>query len=92
VPLPDAVFLNPHVVRGSVDLEHITAWSPAEILVWETKAELASSAPRAICDAECAVGAAPRIEPQSPEEYHVQEAAVRFWGLCPDCRRAAAVP
>ncbi|MGW5666020.1 Fur family transcriptional regulator [Streptomyces sp. NPDC003758] len=40
----------------------------------------------AIRDVECAVGAAPCMEPQLPKEYAVQEAAVTFWGVCPDCR------
>ncbi|MET8454085.1 Fur family transcriptional regulator [Streptomyces sp. NPDC005209] len=43
----------------------------------------------AICDVECAVGAAPCMEPRLPEEYDIQEAAVTFWGFCPDCRAAA---
>ncbi|MFJ3309499.1 Fur family transcriptional regulator [Streptomyces sp. NPDC086549] len=42
-----------------------------------------------IRDVECTVGAAPCMEPQLPEEYDIQEAAVTFWGLCPDCRAAA---
>jgi Fe2+ or Zn2+ uptake regulation protein len=44
-----------------------------------------------IRDVECTVGAAPCMEPRLPEEYDTQEAAVTFWGLCPDCRAAAAV-
>lgn len=43
----------------------------------------------AIRDVECAVGVAPCLEPQLPEEYDTQEAAVTFWGLCPDCRATA---
>jgi len=43
----------------------------------------------AIHDVECTVGAAPCMEPQLPEEFDIQEAAVTFWGLCPDCRAAA---
>jgi Fur family ferric uptake transcriptional regulator len=42
-----------------------------------------------IRDVECTVGAAPCMEPQLPEGYLTQEAAVTFWGLCPDCRAAA---
>jgi Fe2+ or Zn2+ uptake regulation protein len=44
-----------------------------------------------IRDVECTVGAAPCMEPRLPEEYDTQEAAVTFWGLCPDCRAAASV-
>ncbi|MFH8802066.1 Fur family transcriptional regulator [Streptomyces sp. NPDC017936] len=40
----------------------------------------------AIQDVTCTVGAAPCMEPQLPEEYDTQEAAVTFWGLCPGCR------
>ncbi|WP_327328097.1 transcriptional repressor [Streptomyces sp. NBC_01210] len=43
----------------------------------------------AIRDVECTVGAAPCMEPQLPKEYETQEAAVTFWGLCPDCRDSA---
>ncbi|MEV0182008.1 Fur family transcriptional regulator [Streptomyces sp. NPDC050625] len=39
-----------------------------------------------IRDVECAKGAAPCMDPQLPEEYDTQEAAVTFWGLCPGCR------
>lgn len=45
-----------------------------------------------IRDVECTVGAAPCMEPQLPEEYDTQEAAVTFWGLCPDCRATARLP
>jgi Fe2+ or Zn2+ uptake regulation protein len=41
-----------------------------------------------IRDVECARGAAPCLEPQLPEEYDIDEAAVTFWGICPDCRAA----
>ena len=44
-----------------------------------------------IRDVECAVGAAPCMEPRLPEEYDTQEAAVTFWGLCPGCRAAGPV-
>jgi len=39
----------------------------------------------AIRNVECAVGAAPCMEPRLPKEYAVLEAAVTFWGHCPDC-------
>ncbi|ANP53071.1 Fur family ferric uptake transcriptional regulator [Streptomyces griseochromogenes] len=42
----------------------------------------------AIRDVECTVGAAPCLEAHLPAEYDIQEAAVTFWGLCPDCRAA----
>ncbi|WP_344221749.1 Fur family transcriptional regulator [Kribbella sancticallisti] len=43
-------------------------------------------------DVDCAVGAAPCLEPSSHAGYVVDEAEVIFWGLCPTCaadRRAA---
>jgi Fe2+ or Zn2+ uptake regulation protein len=43
----------------------------------------------AIRDVECMVGAAPCLEPKLSGEFDIQEAAVTFWGLCPDCRAAA---
>ncbi|MGD1221510.1 Fur family transcriptional regulator [Streptomyces krungchingensis] len=42
----------------------------------------------AIRDVECSVGAAPCMEPRLPKDYDTQEAAVTFWGMCPDCRAA----
>lgn len=45
-----------------------------------------------IRDVECAVGAAPCMEPRLPADYDTQEAAVTFWGLCPGCRAAAPLP
>lgn len=45
-----------------------------------------------IRDVVCAAGTAPCMDPQLPEEYDTQEAAVTFWGLCPDCRTEAPVP
>ncbi|MEU6260904.1 Fur family transcriptional regulator [Streptomyces sp. NPDC047043] len=41
-----------------------------------------------IRNVECTEGAAPCMEPHLPEEYAIQEAAVTFWGHCPDCRVA----
>ncbi|MFD3454451.1 Fur family transcriptional regulator [Streptomyces sp. NPDC058691] len=40
-------------------------------------------------DVECAVGRAPCLDPGLPDSYEVDEAAVTFWGLCPDCNDAA---
>ncbi|MDX6626873.1 MAG: Fur family transcriptional regulator, stress-responsive regulator [Solirubrobacterales bacterium] len=42
-------------------------------------------------DIDCAVGAAPCLEPgASTGGFAVDEAEVTFWGLCPDCQSAAA--
>ncbi len=36
-------------------------------------------------DVDCAVGAAPCLEPSDHRGFTVDEAEVVFWGLCPDC-------
>ncbi|KOS55740.1 Fur family transcriptional regulator [Rhodococcus rhodochrous] len=42
----------------------------------------------AVTDIDCAVGAAPCLEPSDDHGYSVDEAEVTFWGLCPDCRES----
>ncbi len=37
-------------------------------------------------DAECAVGAAPCLEPSAEHGFVVETAEIIFWGLCPQCR------
>lgn len=37
-------------------------------------------------DVDCAVGAAPCLEPSATHGFSVQEAEVIFWGLCPHCQ------
>ena len=41
-----------------------------------------------VTDVDCAVGAAPCLEPSSDAGYALDEAEVTFWGTCPDCRQA----
>ena len=41
----------------------------------------------AIADVDCAVGAAPCLEPSQEHGFQIDEAEVTFWGLCPDCQR-----
>jgi len=38
-------------------------------------------------DVDCAVGAAPCLEPSAGHGFAVEEAEVIFWGLCPHCRQ-----
>ncbi len=38
-------------------------------------------------DVDCAVGAAPCLEPSATHGFSVQEAEVIFWGLCPQCQQ-----
>ena len=42
-------------------------------------------------DVDCAVGAAPCLTPNDDAGFLVQEAEVTFWGLCPVCRKIAAI-
>jgi len=39
-------------------------------------------------DVDCAVGAAPCLEPSHAHGFVLDEAEVTFWGLCPDCLAA----
>jgi Fe2+ or Zn2+ uptake regulation protein len=39
----------------------------------------------AIADVDCAVGAAPCLEPQDAKGYRIDESEVVHRGLCPDC-------
>jgi Fe2+ or Zn2+ uptake regulation protein len=39
----------------------------------------------ATTDVDCAIGAAPCLEPSSDHGFLIQEAEVIFWGLCPQC-------
>jgi Fur family ferric uptake transcriptional regulator len=40
----------------------------------------------AAADVDCAVGAAPCLEPSASHGFLLDEAEVTFWGLCPVCR------
>ncbi len=37
-------------------------------------------------DIDCAIGAAPCLEPSTDEGFLIDEAEVTFWGSCPSCR------
>ncbi|MGH8892052.1 MAG: Fur family transcriptional regulator [Actinomycetes bacterium] len=41
-------------------------------------------------DVDCAVGAAPCLDPGEARGFVVDEAEVTYWGTCPSCREAAA--
>ncbi|MFV2088727.1 Fur family transcriptional regulator [Micromonospora sp. LOL_021] len=41
-------------------------------------------------DVDCAVGAAPCLEPTADHGFVIDEAEVTFWGLCPDCQARVA--
>ncbi|WP_280492583.1 Fur family transcriptional regulator [Nocardia asiatica] len=40
----------------------------------------------AVVDVDCAVGAAPCLDPSDTHGFEIDEAEVVFWGLCPTCR------
>jgi len=40
----------------------------------------------ATTDIDCAVGAAPCLEPSADHGFVIEEAEVIFWGLCPPCQ------
>jgi Fur family transcriptional regulator, stress-responsive regulator len=39
-----------------------------------------------VVDVDCALGAAPCLDPGATHGFEVDEAEVTFWGLCPDCQ------
>ncbi|HEY8473101.1 MAG TPA: Fur family transcriptional regulator [Natronosporangium sp.] len=39
-----------------------------------------------IADVDCAIGAAPCLDPSNAHGFLVDEAEVTFWGLCPECQ------
>lgn len=43
-------------------------------------------------DVDCAVGSAPCLTPVDARGYEVDEAEVVYWGRCPDCASAPAMP
>ncbi|MGV0791367.1 Fur family transcriptional regulator [Mycolicibacterium sp. XJ1819] len=40
----------------------------------------------AIVDIPCATGKAPCLKASDDQNFHIDEAEVTFWGLCPECR------
>lgn len=45
----------------------------------------------AVADVDCAVRAAPCLDPAQAHGYQVDEAEVTFWGLCPTCQTRGPV-
>jgi Fur family ferric uptake transcriptional regulator len=41
----------------------------------------------ATADVDCAVGSAPCLEPSQTHGFSIEEAAVTYWGICPDCQQ-----
>jgi Fur family ferric uptake transcriptional regulator len=46
----------------------------------------------ATTDVDCAVGAAPCLEPSADEGFLIDEAEITFWGSCPSCQAGSASP
>ena len=46
----------------------------------------------AIADVDCAVGDAPCLTAADDSGYEIDEAEVIYWGRCPECVAAGAVP
>ena len=44
----------------------------------------------AVADVDCAVGAAPCLDPSQDHGFVLDEAEVTFWGLCPTCQIRSA--
>ena len=64
------------------------AGAPAlfELRVGDNHHHLVCRSCGAVADVDCAVGAAPCLEPSDTAGFAVDEAEVVFWGLCRDCQ------
>jgi Fur family ferric uptake transcriptional regulator len=64
------------------------AGAPAlfELRVGDNHHHLVCRSCGAVADVDCAVGAAPCLEPSDAAGFVVDEAEVVFWGLCRDCQ------
>ena len=43
----------------------------------------------AVADVDCAVGAAPCLDPVTTSGFVVERAEVTYWGQCPECRKTS---
>ncbi|MFZ3573655.1 Fur family transcriptional regulator [Streptomyces sp. BH097] len=70
------------------------AGSPArfELRVGDNHHHLVCRSCGRIEDVDCAVGAAPCLDPVEDSGFTVEEAEVTWWGRCADCRRACERP
>lgn len=44
----------------------------------------------AVQDVDCAVGAAPCLDPSETGGFSIDEAEITFWGLCPSCQSSVS--
>lgn len=45
-----------------------------------------------VADVDCAVGAAPCLEPSTAHGYRIEQAEVTYWGTCPACQANSQSP
>jgi Fe2+ or Zn2+ uptake regulation protein len=86
---PQAVYgvLRALVERGLARrIEPAGAPALFELRVGDNHHHLVCRSCGVVADVDCAVGAAPCLEPSDAAGFVVDEAEVVFWGLCRDCR------
>ena len=84
-----AVYDNLHILEQAGLLRRIQpAGHPAryEARVGDNHHHIVCRGCGLTADVDCVVGAAPCLEPSATHGFHVQEAEVIFWGLCPQCQ------
>jgi Fur family ferric uptake transcriptional regulator len=88
-----AIYDGLHAMEAAGLLRRIApAGSPAryETRVGDNHHHLVCRACGDAQDIDCAVGAAPCLDPGDGHGFVVDEAEVIFWGLCAECARSAA--
>ncbi|WP_280790863.1 Fur family transcriptional regulator [Blastococcus sp. CT_GayMR19] len=90
---PQAVYgvLRALVERGLARrIEPAGAPALFELRVADNHHHLVCRSCGAVADVDCAVGAAPCLDPSDTAGFVVDEAEVVFWGLCRDCQVAGS--
>src|SRR3954465_5504128 len=88
---PQAVYgVLKALVAGGIARRIEPAGAPAlfELRVGDNHHHLVCRTGGAVADVDCAVGAAPCLEPSDAAGFVVDEAEVVFWGLCRECQAA----
>ena len=86
---PQAVYgVLKALVAGGLARRLDAAGAPAlfELRVGDNHHHLVCRSCGAVADVDCAVGAAPCLEPSDAAGFVVDEAEVVFWGQCPECQ------
>lgn len=63
-----------------------------ELRVSDNHHHLVCTSCGAVVDVDCAIGAAPCLEPSDNHGFILTTAEVTYWGLCPACAHAATPP